>query len=194
MRTTSLWAACALTLTSFLPSIAGSSAFAAEKALAGKMAAVQYLVGSWNCKVQISAMLGQPALTDEGVLTYSVVPGNALHSHVTAKDYAADYYGGFDDKKQTFWLNTIDAYANVSSETSSDGKVYSGPSMGSQGKMQIRDSFSRPAPNTIRDLQEYQSKGVWQPRPTLPARGSRSRRSERKPSFQPATGLRSCAT
>ncbi|HKW44096.1 MAG TPA: hypothetical protein VJN22_00480 [Candidatus Eremiobacteraceae bacterium] len=164
MRTFSLWAAaaCALALTSLLPATAGSSAPASDTALAGKMAAMQYLLGSWNCKVQISAMMGQPAATAEGVLTYSAVPGNALHAHVTAKEYASDSYSGFDDKKQTFWLNTVDGYANVSSESSSDGKVFSGPSTGSQGKMQIRDTFSRPASNTIRDLQEYQSKGVWQ--------------------------------
>jgi hypothetical protein len=125
------------------------------------MSSMQYLVGSWNCDVKIAAMPGQPAASDHGIVTYSVSPGNALHSHVTAKDYAADYYSGYGDKSKTFWMNTIDGYGNLSGETSKDGKVFTGSSMAGNNKTQIRDTFTRPTPSTTRDLQEFQTGGAW---------------------------------
>src|ERR1700719_905293 len=67
----------------------------AASSLTGDMAPMQFLVGSWDCSVKIAAMNGQPASTDHGTITYSVVPGNALHSHVTANDYADDSYTGY---------------------------------------------------------------------------------------------------
>ena len=140
----------------------GAPAPAAPSALAGTMSSMQYLVGSWNCDVKVAASAAGPAGTDHGVVTYSVVPGNALHLHVTADDYAADSYSGYDEKTKTYWMSTIDAYGNASTETSADGKVFAGSSTGGGATTQIRDTFTRPASGTIRDLQEIQANGAWQ--------------------------------
>jgi hypothetical protein len=129
--------------------------------LTGTMASMQYLVGSWNCDVTVAASASGPAGTDHGVVTYSVVPGNALHLHVTANDYAADSYSGYVEKTKTYWMSTVDAYGNASTETSADGKVFAGSSTGGGTTTQIRDTFSRPATGTIRDLQEFQTNGAW---------------------------------
>jgi hypothetical protein len=80
---------------------------------------------------------------------------------VTATDYAADSYSSYVAKTSTYWMSTIDAYGNASTETSSDGKIFTGSSTGGGATTQIRDTFSRPATGTIRDLQEYQSSGAW---------------------------------
>jgi hypothetical protein len=164
MRKFSSFTAFAFSLAAFVYLIAmtGKPAPAtADSSLTGDMAPMQFLVGSWDCGVKIAAMNGQPASTDHGTLTYSVVPGNALHSHVTANDYADDSYTGYVDKSKMFWMNTIDAYENLTGETSTDGKIFSGSTTGSDGKKEIRDTLSRPTSKTIRDLQEYQIDGAW---------------------------------
>jgi hypothetical protein len=145
-----------------VPAVADTPAPAAtETVLTGKMASMQFLVGSWNCDVKVAASASGPAGTDHGVVTYSVVPGNALHLHVTAADYAADSYSSYVEKTNTYWMSTIDAYGNASIETSADGKVFAGSSTGSGATTQIRDTFTRPSTGTIRDLQEFQTNGAW---------------------------------
>lgn len=162
MRPTSLtaFAACAMAALIFLPAAADMPP--APTTLTGNMSAMQFLIGSWNCTVTLAAMQGQPARIDHGTVTYSVVPGNALHSHVTANDYASDYYSGYVDEAKIYWINTIDAYGNVSSETSTDGKLFTGTSTGGGTKTKIRDTFKHPTADTSRDVQEAQSNGVWQ--------------------------------
>jgi hypothetical protein len=152
-------ASCAMALLALLPASADSPP--PQTALTGNMAAMQFLIGSWNCSVKVAAMQGQPAITDSGVVTYSVVPGNAIHSHVTASDYASDNYSGYDEKSTSFWMSTIDAFGDVGSETSTDGKVFSGSSTSAGTTSQIRDTFSHPTSTTIRDVQEVQSNGSW---------------------------------
>jgi hypothetical protein len=144
----------------FLPAAADMPP--AQPALAGNMAAMQFLVGSWSCTVKIAAMHGQPAATYHGVVTYSVVPGNALHSQVTASDYASDNFSGYVEDAKLYWMNAIDAYGTVSNETSTDGKVFNGTSTGGGTKSTIRDTFSHPTSDTTRDVQEVQSNGEWQ--------------------------------
>lgn len=127
-------------------------------ALTGKMATMQFLVGSWNCNVKIVASPGQPSTTKHGIVAFSVSPGNTLHSHMTAEEYAADTYSGYTDKLKFFWLTQIDVYFDESGETSKDGKVFVGEGL-STGR--IRDTFSRPTPTTTRDLQESKTNGSW---------------------------------
>src|SRR4029077_5777751 len=154
--------ACALGSLAVVPAAADAPATSGSgAALTGKMASMQYLVGSWKCDVKLPASASGPAGTDHGVVTYSVVPGNALHAHVTAADYAADTYGGYVDKSNAFWLSTIDAYGTTSTESSADGKVFAGSSSGGGTTTQIRDKLSRPATDTIRDLQEFETNGAW---------------------------------
>jgi hypothetical protein len=162
MRHTSFTAAasCAMAMLLFLPAAADMPP--APVTLTGNMSAMQYLIGSWTCTVKIAAMHGQPAATDHGVATYSVVPGNAIHSHVTASDYASDNYSGYVDQAKIYWMNAIDAYGTVSNETSTDGKVFSGWSTSEGTKSNIRDTFSHPTADATRDLQEVQTNGKWQ--------------------------------
>jgi hypothetical protein len=151
---------CALAVLVVLPASADMPPPSA--ALTGNMSAMQFLIGSWTCTVNIAAMHGQPASTDHGILTYSVVPGNAIHSHVTANDYAEDYYSGYVDAQKSYWMNAIDAYGTVSTETSTDGKVFTGSSTSEGTKSKIRDTFTHPTADTTRDVQEVQSNGAWQ--------------------------------
>jgi hypothetical protein len=161
MKKTSSIAAvsCAMAMLIILPASADMPP--AQTALTGNMSSMQFLIGSWSCTVKIAASQDQPAITDHGVVTFSVVPGNAIHSHVTASDYASDYYSGYVDKAKIFWMNTIDAYGSVSSETSTDGKIFTGENSGAGTKSKIRDTFSHPTADTTRDLQEVQSNGAW---------------------------------
>jgi hypothetical protein len=162
MRKTSFTAAVssAMALLIFLPASADMPP--AQPALAGGMAAMQFLVGSWSCTVKLAAMQGQPARTDHGTVTYSVVPGNALHAQVTAGDYASENFSGYVEDAKVYWTNTIDAYGTVSSETSKDGKVFTGTSTGGGTTSTIRDTITHPASDTTRDVQEVQSNGAWQ--------------------------------
>ena len=154
--------ACALGSLAVVPGAADAPAAASPSTvLTGKMASMQYLVGSWNCDVKVPASASGPAGIDHGVVTYSVVPGNALHLHVTAEDYAADSYSGYVEKSNAYWMTTIDAYGTASTESSTDGKVFAGSSAGGGTSTQIRDTFTRPATNTIRDLQEFKTNGAW---------------------------------
>ena len=152
--------ALAIAALSIVPA-AGDTAGASASGLSSQMASMQYLVGSWNCDVKVAASAQGPAGTDHGVVTYSVVPGNALHLHVTAADYAADTYYGYVEKTKTYWMSTIDAYGNASTESSTDGKTYTGSSTGGGTTTKIRDTFTHPAAGTIRDVQEFQTSGAW---------------------------------
>ena len=162
MKQTSLIAAasCAVALLIFLPAAADMPPM--PTALTGNMSSMQFLIGTWSCTVKVAASQDQPATTDQGVVTYAVVPGNAIHSHVTASDYSSDYYSGYVDKAKIYWMNTIDAYGTVSSETSTDGKIFTGSSTGGGTKSKIRDTFTHPTPTTTRDVQEVESNGAWQ--------------------------------
>lgn len=145
-----------------VPAAAGESTPApTPPALTGQMTSMQFLIGSWNCSVKLPAGNGQPATTDHGVVAYSVVPGNAIHAHVTAMDYADDSYIGYADKEKMFWTNTVDAYGTLSGETSADGKLFTGTSAQGTVKQTIRDTISRPKQDTTRDLQEFQLNGAW---------------------------------
>ncbi|HEY5095481.1 MAG TPA: hypothetical protein VII69_10220 [Candidatus Eremiobacteraceae bacterium] len=164
MRKFSVYAACSCAVAAFVffAMEAGTAERSeAASALTGKMATMQFLVGSWNCNVKIGASPGQPATTAHGIVAFSVAPGNTLHNHVTADEYGADTYTGFVEKSKTFWMNTVDVYSNLSGETSSDGKIFTGTTMGSTGKSPLRDTLTHPSATTIRDYQEYQAKGVW---------------------------------
>lgn len=161
MRQTSLTAAasCALAVLIFLPASADTPP--PQTPLTGGMSSMRFLIGSWTCTVKVAAMHGQPATTEHGVVTYSVVPGNAMHSHVTTSDYASDNYSGYDDASKTYWINTIDAYGTMSSETSTDGTVFTGENTTAGVKSKIRDTFTHPAADSARDVQEVQSNGDW---------------------------------
>jgi hypothetical protein len=164
MRKFSVYAAfsCAVAAFVYFTMVTGTMAPAnAATSLTGKMVTMQFLVGSWNCNVKIGASPGQPATTAHGIVAFSVAPGNTLHNHVTADEYGADTYTGFVEKSKSFWMNTVDVYGNLSDETSTDGKIFTGTTMGSTGKAPLRDTLTHPTTTTIRDYQEYQAKGAW---------------------------------
>jgi hypothetical protein len=121
----------------------------------------QYLIGTWNCTVKLAAMEGQPAMTDHGVLTFSISPNMTLHSHVAAKDYMSDSYQGYDSKTKTHWLDSADAFGNVTLETSKDGMVFTGTSWQGGTSTPVRDTQSKISDTKIRDVTDEKENGKW---------------------------------
>ena len=120
-----------------------------------------FMLGTWNCAVQLSAMGGQPATTDHGVMTISVSPMMSLHSHVAAKDYMSDSYEGYTMKTKTHWLTTADTTGQVSSETSTDGKTFTGTTWQGGGATAIRDVQTKLSDTKIRDITSLKMNGTW---------------------------------
>jgi hypothetical protein len=121
----------------------------------------QYLIGEWNCTVNLAAMEGQPATTDHGAMTISTSPSMTLHSHVAAKDYMSDSYQGYDAKTKTHWLNTTDTMGLVTMETSKDGMVFAGTTWEGGHGIPTRDTQTKISDTKIRDVTELQQNGKW---------------------------------
>lgn len=120
-----------------------------------------YLIGSWNCAVGLSAMMGSPARTDHGTLTFAMAPDRTIHSHVAASDYAQDSYYGYDTTTKDHWMVSADTQARTIAETSKDGVTFTGTSLRSGATTPTRDTFTHPTSKTIRDVTEIEIKGTW---------------------------------
>ncbi len=123
---------------------------AQDNALAGKMAAFSYLLGGpWNCSTNVPAMGSRPAHTDQGSATFDVVPGNAVHNHVSTPTYSGDFYFGFSDRMNSYWQTDADNMGGHAFLTSTDGATYSGTA--SMGPMSMQDTvtYARVAPNKV---------------------------------------------
>ena len=120
-----------------------------------------FLIGSWNCTVKLAAMMGNPAGTDHGVVTFSKSPGDTIHAHTAAADYAADQYYGFNTKTKTHWTSATDTGGVIVSQTSKDGVTFTGTSIANGMSTPTRDTFTHPSATKIRDLTEIETKGTW---------------------------------
>lgn len=120
-----------------------------------------FLIGSWNCSVKLSAMMGNPAGTDHGVVTFSKSPGNTIHAHTAAADYASDQYYGFNPKTKTHWTSATDTGGALVSETSKDGVTFVGTTNADGMSTPTRDTFTHPSASKIRDLTEIEMKSTW---------------------------------
>ena len=121
----------------------------------------QFLLGTWNCTVNLAAMQGQPATTDHGAMTISTAPYMTLHSHVSAKDYNSATYQGYDTKTKTHWLNTVDTIGEVTIETSTDGTVFTGTTWQGGTATPTRDTQTKISDTKIRDVTEIKPKDTW---------------------------------
>jgi len=120
-----------------------------------------FIIGSWNCTVKLAAMMGNPAGTDHGVVTFSKSPGDTIHQHTAAADYAADQYYGFNVKTKTHWTSATDNGGVIVSETSKDGVTFTGTSYANGMSTPTRDTFTHPSASKIRDLTQVETKGTW---------------------------------
>ena len=137
---------------------AGNSMSSSSGSMGDHMA---YLIGSWKCGVSLAAMMGNPATTDHGTLTFSMTPHQTIHSHVAAADYAQDAYYGYDAKTKTHWMSSADTGGVIVTETSKDGVTFTGSSMAGGMTTPTRDTFTHPSATTIRDLTEIEQSGKW---------------------------------
>lgn len=137
---------------------AGNSMPSSSGSMGSHMA---YLIGSWNCTVKLSAMMGNPASTDHGTMTFAMTPHQTIHAHVAAADYAQDAYYGYDPKTKTHWTTAADTEGVIAVETSKDGVTFTGTSMQGGTSTPTRDTFTHPSASTIRDLTELEMSGKW---------------------------------
>lgn len=121
-----------------------------------------WLVGTWNCRVDIPASAGNPAQTDHGPMLVNEAPDMTMHFHVAAADYNADEYQGYDKKTKTYWDVSSDTTGSVTFETSKDGTVYVGTTTQVGSSVAARDTYSDSAAHTkIRNISERIVDGKW---------------------------------
>lgn len=121
----------------------------------------QYMLGTWQCTVHLPAMQGHPASVDHGTMTVSVSPMMTLHAQVVAKDYMSDSYEGYDMKTKTHWETTGDTTGQVASESSKDGKVFTGTTWSSGTATPIRDVETKVSDTQWHDVTSLQMNGTW---------------------------------
>lgn len=157
-------ALCALVVVALASKSAASDMPGAMTApnLTGPMADMRYLLGIWNCAVQLPATsaAGAPA-SDVGTLSFETAPGQTIATATRARDYSADGYWGYDAKTKTYWSTGIDNSGNAWWESSKDAKTYSGTTSGAGAEAPIRDTFTKVSATKIHDLTQLQIKGQW---------------------------------
>jgi hypothetical protein len=154
----SFFAAAIVVTASSVSASAGNTMPSSSHSMGDHMA---YLIGSWKCDVALSAMMGNPATTDHGTLTFAMSPQQTIHSHVAAADYAQDAYYGYDAKTKTHWMSSADTGGVIVTETSKDGITFTGSSMAEGRSAPTRDTFTHPTATTIRDITELEQGGKW---------------------------------
>ena len=120
-----------------------------------------FLIGSWNCTVKLAAMMGNPAGTDHGVVTFAKSPGETIHAHTAAADYASDQYYGFNTKTKMHWTSATDTDGVQVFEISKDGVTFVGKSIADGMSTPTRDTFTHRSAAKIRDLTEIETNGKW---------------------------------
>ncbi len=135
--------------------VVSSAAFAsparAADALTGKMALYNYLLGGpWSCTTKVPAMQGKPAHADQSTVRFEVVPGNALHDHVTASDYAGDDYFAFDSKSNMFWDGNLGSDGSHGYASSSNGNTYTGQTWSGKTPSKITTTYTKVSPTSVK--------------------------------------------
>lgn len=101
----------------------------------------QLLGGTWSCVTQAPTFGASPAHRDQSTAVFEMVTsvsGDVLHDHIVAPDYAGDFYIGYSDRLNEYWLTGSDALGTDISLTSKDGLHYDGTS--SMGGLVMKDS------------------------------------------------------
>lgn len=113
----------------------------AADVLTGKMARFIHLLGgSWSCSTSVAPMNGQPAHTDRSTATFEIVPGNALHNHLSSDDYSGDFYIGYTERTNEYWQTGADSLGMHAFLSSTDAVTYSGTS--SMGPISVQDRIT----------------------------------------------------
>lgn len=118
-----------------LVALAGPATARAADQLTGPMASMSAMAGTWTCSTSVPAMAGRPARVDAVTLALEVVPGNALHDHITGTGYSGDDYFGYNDDAKVYWSVSDDNSGTHGSATSTDGHTFSGTD--SMGPLQM---------------------------------------------------------
>ncbi len=101
---------------------------AVSSALTGQMVSMNYLLGPpWSCSTSVPANGSRPARTYRSTIAFDVVPGNALHDHVSSGAYSEDAYYGYDAKSKTYWTNNASNMGSHGYQTSVDGLSFREP-------------------------------------------------------------------
>lgn len=95
--------------------------------LTGKMAPFTYLLDApWTCVTNVPAMMGKPAHSETGTVTFTSQPNNVMHVHVNSGDYYSDQYVGYSTQANAYWSSASDSAGMAVSEQSPDGRVFKG--------------------------------------------------------------------
>ena len=143
------WTGIAVFTVALLATFASSAR--AGDGLTGKMAMYDYLLaGPWSCATKVPAMQGKPAHTDQSAVRFEVVPGNVLHAHATASDYAGDDYYAFDSKSSTYWDGNLGSDGSHGYASSADGNTYTGQTWSGKTPSKITTTYTKVSPTSVK--------------------------------------------
>lgn len=139
----------ALAAASLLGLVAFGGRVEAAGALTGKMEMFNYLIGTWSCSTNMSAMGKQPAEKGQSTVAFDIVPGNVFHDHVSAAHYADDDYYGYSAKSATYWDTSADNTGGHAYATSQDGETYTGSSWQGSSSMHVVSVYKKVSPTKV---------------------------------------------
>jgi hypothetical protein len=131
--------------------------------LTGKMAEMNYLVGTWSCTTKVAHIGKTPASTVAAKNVYWIEPQNVVGSHYTSGPYSASGYTGWLASKKLWWSDDADVYNAVSSETGKDSgtnvQVMTGTAWTNGGAYVGRDTITKISNTSYTDLFELAQGG-----------------------------------
>jgi hypothetical protein len=136
---------------------------AAAPALSGKMTQLQYLVGTWTCQTKLPAMGNEPAGTHQGSISFEVEPSNTVSYDVSAPEYSAAGFIGYQQAKKLWWNSGADNFGGVTFEsgTSESGDVMTGMTFWGGKHVASRDTITKTSNTKYEDLYQVQKNGKW---------------------------------
>jgi hypothetical protein len=112
--------------------------------LTGKMAPFSYLLGTaWTCNVSVPAMMGEPAHTEKGTVTFDTVASNTMHVHISTTSFVGDQYFGYSTRRNMYWSTSANSEGEALMQTSSDGKNYVGSVPMGSTMLSVHDTYSK---------------------------------------------------
>jgi hypothetical protein len=124
------------------------AASAQSATLTAKMAPFNYLLGTaWTCNVSVPAMMGQPAHTEKSTVTFDAAPNNAMHVHIVTQSFTGDQYFGYSTRQNVYWSTSANSMGQSLTQTSSDGKNYTGSAAMGPTSVMVHDTYSKIADN-----------------------------------------------
>lgn len=92
----------------------------ASPALTGKMAQLQFLIGTWSCTTKVPATAKTKAQTISAKSFYWIEPEDVIGNYYTSKPYSSSSYMGWQNTKQLWWSSGTDVYGSTFSSTGKD--------------------------------------------------------------------------